>query len=62
VGVGIGGNFEYSAILAKKALLRNINIKTGNEYYDNLENKILKAINETGIGAQGRSFARRCKT
>ncbi len=51
VGVGIGGNFELSAILAKKALTRDT--KSDHPAYASLEEKILKRINETGIGPQG---------
>ena len=53
VGVGIGGNFEYAAFLAKKALLRAINVPNEDEYYKKLENDMLIAINKTNIGAQG---------
>ena len=53
VGVGIGGDFEYSALLSKKALCRDVNTKNKDEYYADLEEKILKKINELGIGPQG---------
>lgn len=51
VGVGIGSNFEGSALLAKRALLHDESSE--NEQYRALEEKMLKAINETGIGPQG---------
>lgn len=53
VGVGIGGDFEIAAILAKKALCRDIAKKNENERYKNLEEKMLYAVNQTGVGAQG---------
>ena len=53
VGVGIGGNFEYCAFLAKKALTRNADESNPDEFYASLEKKVLDKINETGIGAQG---------
>ncbi len=51
IGVGIGGTFDYAAYLSKKALLR----PTGklSSRFGELEQKILKAVNETGIGPQG---------
>ncbi len=53
VGVGIGGDFEYSALLAKKALCRDVDISNPDEFYRDMENEILDKINETGIGPQG---------
>jgi len=53
VGVGIGGDFEYSAILAKKALCRDSNVRNADPRYALLEQKTLDAINRLGIGAQG---------
>ncbi|MBP1920140.1 fumarate hydratase [Youngiibacter multivorans] len=53
VGVGIGGSFEKAAYLAKKSLLRPIDSRNPIEYYANLENDILTAINGLGIGPQG---------
>ena len=53
VGVGIGGDFEYCALLAKKALVRNIEIRNPKEIYRMLEERILNEINKLGIGAQG---------
>lgn len=53
VGVGIGGNFELSAYLAKRALLRPINIRNGDSFYKNLEEELLEKINSLGIGPQG---------
>lgn len=53
VGVGIGGTFEKAAYLSKKALIRSIDSKNENKFYRNLEEELLKKINELGIGPQG---------
>lgn len=53
VGVGIGGNFEKSAILSKKALLRKLGSVNNDEKYRELENRILTEINLKGSGPQG---------
>ncbi|WMJ82484.1 fumarate hydratase [Clostridium sp. MB40-C1] len=53
VGVGIGGTFDKAAYLAKKALIRPINIRNSIKYYEDLEKKLLESINELGIGPQG---------
>ncbi|KRQ86124.1 L(+)-tartrate dehydratase subunit alpha [Caloramator mitchellensis] len=53
VGVGIGGTFDYSAYLAKKALLRSIDKRNSNTFYAKLEEELLDSINKLGIGPQG---------
>ncbi len=53
LGIGIGGTFEYCAVLAKRALTRNISERNANPLYAELENEILTALNETGVGAHG---------
>lgn len=53
VGVGIGGTFEETALLAKKALLRPIGSKNPDLELDSLEGEILDEINRLGIGPQG---------
>lgn len=53
VGVGIGGDFEYSAYLAKKALCRDISIKNPKKLYSEMEKRLLEKINMLGIGPQG---------
>ena len=53
VGVGIGGTFEKAALLAKTALLRDINESNPDEYYANMENELLDRINKLDIGPQG---------
>lgn len=53
VGVGIGGNFEMSALLAKKALLRKLCVPNPDPRYAELEAEILQKINASGVGPQG---------
>lgn len=54
VGVGAGGNFEYSALLAKKALLRRpLGTHNPDPYYEEMEKRLLHRINNLGIGPQG---------
>ncbi len=53
IGVGIGGDFEYCAYLAKKALCRDVAEKNPKELYRNMEENILQKINRLGIGPQG---------
>lgn len=53
VGVGIGGTFEKCALLAKKALTRNLNEKPEKEYVRKLEEEMLEKINCLGIGPGG---------
>ncbi|MFB0565327.1 MAG: fumarate hydratase [Candidatus Aminicenantaceae bacterium] len=54
VGVGVGGNFEYSALLAKKALLRKpLGSHNSDPFYADMERRLLERINKLGIGPQG---------
>ena len=53
LGVGIGGDFELAAYLAKKALCRSVSQPNPDPYYGDLEARMLQAINETGVGPQG---------
>ena len=53
VGVGIGGNFDRVALLAKRALLRPIDRRNPNPAYAALEKELLDSINALGIGPQG---------
>ncbi len=53
VGVGIGGSFEKCAILAKKALTRNLKEHSNLEHIKNLEIDLLEEINKSGIGPGG---------
>ncbi|MBR0457201.1 MAG: fumarate hydratase [Firmicutes bacterium] len=53
VGVGIGGNFNKAALMAKKALLRPLGEHNANPFYAEMEERLLKRINDLGIGPQG---------
>ncbi len=53
VGVGIGGNFEKCAYLAKKALLRPVNSSSEIEYIADMERELFEKANKLGIGPQG---------
>lgn len=53
VGVGIGGDFEYSAYLAKKALCRDVDTRSPEPLYRELEQSMLDGVNKLGIGSQG---------
>lgn len=53
LGIGIGGDFEQCAYLAKKALCRNVSERNSNEYYKDMENEILSLVNSLNIGPQG---------
>ena len=53
LGIGVGGSFDKVAYLAKKALLRPLDVPNPDPYYAALEQELLAAINELGIGPQG---------
>ncbi len=53
VGVGIGGTFDKAALLAKKALMRPLDVPNADPYYADLEQELLGKINALGIGPQG---------
>lgn len=53
VGVGIGGDFEKAAIMAKKALTRNVNEKSNLLHIREMEEELLTKINQSGIGPGG---------
>lgn len=53
VGVGIGGDFELCAYLAKKALCRDIAVRNSDVFYAEMEAQMLEQINATDIGPQG---------
>ena len=53
VGVGIGSDFEGCALLAKKALCRDLAVRNPDPFYAEMEQKMLEEINKLGIGAQG---------
>ncbi len=53
IGVGIGGDFEYSAVLAKKALCRSLSQRNSDEFYAQMEKDMLDSVNSLDIGPQG---------
>ena len=53
VGVGIGGNFEYCAYLAKKALLRPVGERHKNPLIARIEEELLEEVNKIGWGPMG---------
>ena len=53
VGVGIGGNMEKAALLAKYSLTRKVAEHNANPQYAELEEKLLELVNKTGVGPSG---------
>ncbi len=53
IGVGIGGTFDYCAVLSKKALLRNADEHNPDEKFAKLEEVLLNEINALNIGPMG---------
>ena len=53
VGVGVGGNFDHVASLAKRALLRPVGVHNPDPFYEQLEAELLDAINAFGTGPAG---------
>ena len=53
LGVGIGGDFERVAEMAKEALMLPLDTANPDPYYAALEQELLTLVNETGIGPQG---------
>lgn len=53
LGVGIGGDFELCALLAKKALCRPVSHRNEDPFYAQLEADMLEAVNQLDIGPQG---------
>lgn len=53
LGIGIGGDFEQCAYLAKKALCRNVSSSNENPFYADMESEILRLANCLDIGPQG---------
>lgn len=60
IGVGIGGDFEKCAYLAKKALCRPVSERNPKALYADLEAKMLEKINRLGIGPQGFGGTQTC--
>ncbi len=53
VGVGIGGTADYAMQIAKEALLRECGTPSQRQDVAEMEQAVLKRINESGIGVQG---------
>jgi fumarate hydratase subunit alpha len=53
VGVGIGGNFEHSCLLSKKALVRHLGVPHPDPFYAQMEKDLLAQVNALGLGPQG---------
>jgi len=53
VGIGIGGNLEKSAMIAKEALMRDIHDVNPDPILEKLEKELLDEINELGVGPMG---------
>ena len=53
IGVGIGGTFDRAALLAKKALMRPVDVRSADPYYAAMEAELLARVNALGIGPQG---------
>jgi len=53
VGVGIGGSFEQAAYLSKKSLLRELGLPNADPELARMEEELLLAVNDLGIGPQG---------
>ena len=53
LGIGVGGDFEQVAELAKRALMLPLDERNHDPFYAELEQELLAAVNDTGIGPQG---------
>lgn len=53
IGVGIGGTMEKAALLAKRAVLREVGSKHPKPHLAELEAELLELVNKTGVGPQG---------
>lgn len=53
VGVGVGGTMEKASLIAKEALLRDINDKNENEFWAEIEEELIEKINDLKIGVSG---------
>jgi len=60
VGLGIGGNLEESAILAKKALLRDVDDVNEDPILAKLEKELKEEINKLGVGPMGFGGTQTC--
>ena len=53
IGVGLGGTADKVSELAKKALLRPVDVHSADEFYAEMERDILERVNKSGVGPQG---------
>lgn len=53
IGLGIGGDLEKAALLAKEALMREIDDESEDEFARKLEKELLEEVNNTGVGPMG---------
>jgi fumarate hydratase subunit alpha len=53
IGIGLGGTMDLATTMAKEALLKKINKKNPKKHLAKLENDLLKAANNTGLGVLG---------
>ena len=53
VGIGLGGNLEKAALIAKKSLLRPLGVRHPDPEIAQIEEDVLREINKLGIGPQG---------
>ncbi len=60
VGLGIGGNLEKSAMLAKEALFREIDDHSPDPLARKLEDELLEEINKLGVGPMGFGGTQTC--
>ena len=60
VGLGIGGNFEKCALMAKEALLREIDDVSDDPIVSKLEAELLEEINKCGVGPMGFGGTKTC--
>ena len=60
VGVGIGASFEKCALIAKEALLRDLDDESSDPIARELEKELLGLINNTGVGPMGFGGRKTC--
>lgn len=53
IGVGIGGTMEKAALMAKRAVLREVGSRSHKPHVAKLETELLELVNQTGVGPQG---------
>lgn len=53
IGLGIGGDLEKAALLAKEALMREVDDEASDPYANKLEKELLEEVNNLGIGPMG---------